>query len=78
MATKHSDPVRDWLRSRGMNDQQAQALVEMALDPQRTDQAIRLIAQRYGPQAARQAIQWRNAALPAISAVGAVSSSGSE
>lgn len=30
----------DWLRSRGMNDRQAQALIEAALDPARTDEVI--------------------------------------
>lgn len=58
----------DFLRSRGMNDQQAQALVEMALDPRRTDQAIQLIARQYGPLAAHQALQWRNAAMLSVTA----------
>jgi hypothetical protein len=53
----------DWLRSRGMNDQQAEALVRMATDPAQTDQAIALIAQRYGPQAAKQFLTLRQAAL---------------
>jgi len=62
----------DWLRSRGMNDAQAEQLVNMALDPAQTDQAIALIAQRFGPEAAQQAVAWRNAAL--IGATGAATS----
>lgn len=58
----------DWLRSRGMNDQQAEALVNMALDPAQTNQAIALIAQRFGPQARQQFSSWRNAALLGASA----------
>lgn len=59
----------DWLKSRGMNDQQAEALVNMALDPAQTDRAIQIIAQRFGPQAAQQAISWRNAVLLGSAAV---------
>jgi hypothetical protein len=59
----------DWLKSRGMNDQQAEALVNMALDPAQTDRAIQIIAQRFGPQAAQQAINWRNAVLLGSAAV---------
>jgi hypothetical protein len=61
----------DWLKSRGMNDAQAEALVNMALDPAQTDQAIALIGQRFGQGGAQQFIQWRNAAL--IGATGASS-----
>lgn len=53
----------DWLRSRGISDDQAEAIVRMAIDPQQTDQAIALIAQRLGEGEARQFLQWRNAAL---------------
>jgi hypothetical protein len=67
----------DWLRSRGMNDAQAEALVNMALDPARTDEAIQIITQRFGPQAARQAIEWRNAALIGATG-GAIAASGSQ
>lgn len=55
----------DWLKSRGMNDNQAEALVRMATDKTLTDQAVAQIAQRYGPEAARQVISIRQVALKA-------------
>lgn len=53
----------DWLRSRGMNDAQAEGLVNLATDPAQLDAALRLIAQRYGPDQAQQFLQLRQAAL---------------
>lgn len=53
----------DYLRTRGLNNDQAEALVRMATDPGQTDQAIRLITQRLGPQAAQEFLSMRNAAL---------------
>lgn len=38
----------DWLRSRGMSDREAQALVDIATDPSRLDDAIRIIESRFG------------------------------
>lgn len=60
--------AQDWLKSRGMNDAQAEELLTMALDPAQTDRAIALIAQRFGPQARQEFISWRNAALLGASA----------
>lgn len=38
----------DWLRSRGMSDREAQALVEIATDPNRLNDALRIIESRFG------------------------------
>lgn len=35
----------DWLRSRGMNDRQAQDLIDAALDPDRTDEVVNALGQ---------------------------------
>lgn len=51
----------DWLRSRGLSDRDAEALIQMATDPRQTDRAIGLIAQRAGN--AQPFIAWRNAGL---------------
>lgn len=48
----------DWLKSRGMNDRQAQALIEAATDPRRTDEIIRQL----GEADAQRLMQIRNAA----------------
>lgn len=53
----------DWLRSRGMSDDQARALIEMAVDPAQTDRAIEIIGGRYGQEGVQQLLQWRNAAV---------------
>jgi hypothetical protein len=53
----------DWLRSRGISDQDAEALVRMATDPAQTDQAIALITRRLGPEGARPFIQMRRAGM---------------
>lgn len=63
----------DWLRSRGMNDQQAQLLVEAATDPARLDEAIAYIERAFGPEEARQFLQLRN--LGAVTAISAASQS---
>lgn len=47
----------DFLRSRGMSDAEANALVEIATDPRRLDEAFRLIEQRVGTEAAQQFVQ---------------------
>lgn len=61
----------DWLRSRGMNDQQAQLLIEAVTDPTRLDDAIAYLERAYGPQEARQFLQLRNAATVGAISVGA-------
>lgn len=43
----------DWLKSRGMSDAEAQALVAIATDPARLDQAFRILESRIGTQGAR-------------------------
>lgn len=55
----------NWLASRGFSDEQAKAITRMAIDPRQTDEAIRIIEQRLGPDAARTAVEWRRAALVA-------------
>jgi hypothetical protein len=49
--------VQNWLKSRGLSDREAQALVEMAIDPNRLDEALMLIEQRAGPGSAQQLLQ---------------------
>lgn len=61
----------DWLRSRGMNDQQAQLLIEAVTDPSRLDDAIAYLERAYGPEEARQFLQLRNAATVGAISVGA-------
>lgn len=69
----------DWLRSRGMNDTQAERLVNLATDPAQVDHVMRLLTARYGRQQAQQFVTMRRAALlGATSAVGATSVSASE
>lgn len=63
----------DWLRSRGMNDQQAQLLIEASIDPARLDEAIAYIERAFGPEEARQFLQLRN--LGAVTAISAASQS---
>lgn len=58
----------DWLRTRGMDDNQAEALVRMATDPAQTEQAMQIIAQRLGPQPAREFLSLRNAGLIGVAA----------
>jgi hypothetical protein len=54
----------DWLRSRGMNDAEAEALVRLATDPTQTEAAIQAItARRLGSDGARDFLRLRNAAL---------------
>lgn len=53
----------DWLRSRGLSDQEAEALVRLATDPAQTDAAIALIAHRLGPEGARPFVEMRHAGL---------------
>jgi hypothetical protein len=53
----------DWLRSRGLSDQEAEALVRMATDPALTDTAIQLITHRLGPEGARPFIRMRDDGL---------------
>ena len=65
----------DWLRSRGMNDAQAERLVNMALDPAQVDHVMRLITARYGPQQAQRFRALRQTALvPALSGMSAAPS----
>lgn len=52
-----------WFLGRGVNEQQAQALAEAAVDPQRLQQVIDLIGQRQGPQAAQEFLSMRNALM---------------
>lgn len=59
----------DRWRSRGINDQEAEALVRIATDPARLDEAVEIIARRMGQEEARQFLDYRNALL-----IGGVSS----
>jgi hypothetical protein len=62
----------DWLRSRGMNDAQAERLVQLATDPAQVDHVMRLLTARYGRQQAQQFLTRRRAAmLAATTSVGA-------
>lgn len=62
----------DWLRSRGMSDADAEALVRLATDPAQTDAAIQAIAARsLGQSRAHDFLLLRNAAL-----TGALATSG--
>lgn len=60
----------DWLRSRGMSDRQAQALVEASIDPARLDAVIESLARQIGRNEAQRFLRYRNTAL-----VGAMSAS---
>jgi hypothetical protein len=51
----------DWLKTRGLNDQDAESLVRMATDPTQTDRAIQIIQNRLGRDAAQEFISLRNA-----------------
>lgn len=53
----------DWLRSRGISDAQAEALVRLATDPARTDEFIQVATARLGAQRAQQFLQLRNASM---------------
>lgn len=69
----------DWLRSRGMNDAQAERLVNLALDPAKVDDVMQLIARRYGRQQAQSFRALRQSALvPALSGLSAARPSSSE
>jgi hypothetical protein len=46
----------DFIRSRGISDQQAEAIVRLALDPAKTEEAISILAQRMPPQEARRIV----------------------
>jgi hypothetical protein len=52
-----------WLQGRGLNNREAEALAAMAIDPSRTDEAIRLIQQRLGPAGAQEFLQGAGRAL---------------
>lgn len=57
--------VVDLLRSAGMRSDEAEAITRMALDPARTDEAIRLATQRLGPTKVGQIMeQVRQMAIP--------------
>jgi hypothetical protein len=51
-----------WLKARGINDAEAEALTRLALDPQRTDQAMAVLQARLGQNAAREFVR----ALPSV------------
>lgn len=42
----------DWLKSRGMSDSQAEAIVRLAIDPAQTERAIMMLEQQAGPKLA--------------------------
>lgn len=63
--------LMDRWRARGMNDREAEALVRIATDPGRTDEAIQIIARRLGPEEAQQFLNWRNAAMVGALSAGA-------
>lgn len=52
-----------WFLSRGVSEQQAQALAEAAVDPQKLPQILSLIEGRAGKQGVQQFLELRNAAL---------------
>lgn len=56
----------DWLRSRGMSDQEAEQIVKLALDPARTDEVIRLLTQRLGPEGGKAAAAQLRVLNPAL------------
>lgn len=47
----------DFIRSRGMSDAQAEEIVALALDPNRTDEAIEMLATRFAPAEARRLVE---------------------
>lgn len=56
----------DWLRSRGMSDKEAEQIVRLALDPARTDEVVRLLTQRLGPQGGKAAAAQLQSLNPAL------------
>lgn len=69
----------DWLRSRGMSDDQAERLVTLATDPSQVDHVIRALTAQYGDRAAQQFLAMRRAAmLGAVSSVGAANAASSQ
>lgn len=66
----------DWLRSRGMSDKMAESIVDMATDPKQLDEALSYVQARFGPDAARQFLEFRQGALATTAASGAIAAQG--
>lgn len=58
----------DWLKSRGLSDDDAAKLVRLSIDPAQTDEVIRQVSERLGNSEGRKFLSMRNAAL-----IGAIS-----
>lgn len=51
------EAAMDFLRSRGMDDEMAEEIVNISLDPSRTDEVLRMLSRRYGPTESRRIIE---------------------
>ena len=49
-----------WFKMRGINDDEARQLAEMAIDPAKLDDVLTYIERRFGPQARQQFIEWNS------------------
>lgn len=63
----------NWFKTRGISDQEAEALARAAIDPAQLDGVLSYLERRYGPQVAQEFLTFnRQAALaPALLATGA-------
>lgn len=67
----------NWFATRGINDAEASALANAAIDPAQLDGVISYLEQRYGPQAAQEFLTFRKQSLLAPGIAGTIAAGAS-